>query len=165
MCCGIVANLYQFILDKNILVICILCLLVVTMTTLAVILMLLPHSKIKHEGFRAPFVPLITVFTASINLYLMTSLHWITWLLFLVWMAIGLVLYFLYGIKNSSLIVKREEDWEDPEGEADSADTVIPVSTNDVTQPLLQQNLFSSNNLTTMVSVTESLLPYTYCLS
>lgn len=45
LCCGIVANLYQLILDKNILVICILSLLVVTMTTLAVILMLLPHLK------------------------------------------------------------------------------------------------------------------------
>lgn len=33
----------------------------------------------------------------------MTNLHPYTWLRLLVWMSIGLVIYFVYGIKRSSL--------------------------------------------------------------
>ena len=38
-----------------------------------------------------------------INLYLMTELGWTNWLMFAVWLAIGLVVYFSYGYKKSKL--------------------------------------------------------------
>lgn len=38
-----------------------------------------------------------------INLYLMTELGWTNWLMFLIWLSIGLVIYFMYGHKHSKL--------------------------------------------------------------
>lgn len=39
--------------------------------------------------------------SAFINLFLMTSLNSATWVRFSIWFAIGFVLYFGYGIRNS----------------------------------------------------------------
>lgn len=41
-------------------------------------------------------------------LYLMTELGYINWLRFLIWLAIGLVIYFTYGYKNSRLNKQQE---------------------------------------------------------
>jgi basic amino acid/polyamine antiporter, APA family len=38
-----------------------------------------------------------------INLYLMTELHAQNWIWFVIWLALGLVVYFLYGYRNSKL--------------------------------------------------------------
>jgi heme/copper-type cytochrome/quinol oxidase subunit 2 len=40
------------------------------------------------------------------NLYLMTELGASNWLIFVVWLAIGLVIYFSYGYKQSKLAQK-----------------------------------------------------------
>lgn len=47
-----------------------------------------------------PWIPLIAVITCG---YLLLSLPLITWEAFLVWMVIGLVVYFSYGYRNSQL--------------------------------------------------------------
>ncbi|MFA6335145.1 MAG: amino acid permease [Bacteroidales bacterium] len=46
---------------------------------------------------------LIPVLGLLINIYLITELGVTNWLRFLIWLAIGLVLYFLYGHKHSKL--------------------------------------------------------------
>lgn len=46
------------------------------------------------------FIPIAGLLT---NLYLMTELGITNWLRFLIWLAIGLLLYFLFGIKHSKL--------------------------------------------------------------
>lgn len=46
---------------------------------------------------------LIPVFSLIINLYLMTELGITNWLRFLIWLIIGLFLYFTYGNKHSKL--------------------------------------------------------------
>jgi APA family basic amino acid/polyamine antiporter len=53
--------------------------------------------------FRTPWVPLIPILGAGFCLLQMFSLPWDTWLRLIVWMALGLVIYFLYGIKKSKL--------------------------------------------------------------
>jgi APA family basic amino acid/polyamine antiporter len=35
------------------------------------------------------------------SLFLITQLHWATWLRFAIWLVIGLVIYFSYGRKHS----------------------------------------------------------------
>ncbi len=40
--------------------------------------------------------------------YLMTELGWTNWLRFGIWLAVGLVIYFLYGHKNSKLSAKAQ---------------------------------------------------------
>lgn len=48
-------------------------------------------------------LPVLGILT---NLYLMTELGWSNWLMFIIWLIIGLTIYFLYGYKNSKLAKK-----------------------------------------------------------
>ncbi|CAB3386521.1 Hypothetical predicted protein [Cloeon dipterum] len=51
--------------------------------------------------FRVPLVPLIPGLSIFINIYLMLMLDPNTWIRFAVWMAIGFLMYFSYGIWQS----------------------------------------------------------------
>jgi APA family basic amino acid/polyamine antiporter len=53
--------------------------------------------------FRMPWVPVLPVLSALVSLILMLGLPRATWERLLVWMAIGVVLYFAYGRKHSRL--------------------------------------------------------------
>ncbi len=53
--------------------------------------------------FRTPLVPLVPILGILINLALMAGLGLITWVAFLLWMGIGLVVYFSYSRKTSAL--------------------------------------------------------------
>ena len=55
------------------------------------------------RGFRTPLVPLIPLLAIGSCLWLMLNLSAGTWLRFLVWLAIGMVIYFLYGVRRSRL--------------------------------------------------------------
>ncbi len=55
------------------------------------------------RGFRVPFAPLISPLGILCCTALMISLPGVTWLRFLVWLLIGLAIYFCYGIKKSML--------------------------------------------------------------
>jgi APA family basic amino acid/polyamine antiporter len=58
--------------------------------------------------FRTPFVPLVPILGILTFLGLMLSLPLETWFRLIIWMVIGLLIYFLYGIKNSR-IARGEE--------------------------------------------------------
>jgi basic amino acid/polyamine antiporter, APA family len=51
--------------------------------------------------FTVPFVPALPIASAAISLVLMASLPWATWERLIVWMAIGVVMYFAYGARHS----------------------------------------------------------------
>lgn len=53
--------------------------------------------------FKTPLVPFVPVMGILCCLYLMTGLPKDTWIRLLVWMGIGLVVYFTYGIRKSRL--------------------------------------------------------------
>ncbi|MDQ7095991.1 amino acid permease [Desulfosporosinus sp. PR] len=55
------------------------------------------------RSFRVPWVPLIPILAALFCLFLMFQLPLITWIRFVVWLVIGLFIYFLYGIHHSVL--------------------------------------------------------------
>jgi APA family basic amino acid/polyamine antiporter len=57
----------------------------------------------KVAAFRTPFVPLTPLLSILFCLALMLSLPLITWIRFLVWLAAGLLIYFFYGVRNSTL--------------------------------------------------------------
>jgi APA family basic amino acid/polyamine antiporter len=59
-----------------------------------------PDAK---RGFRVPMLPLVGTLGVLFNLTMMISLGWENWVRLVVWMAIGLLIYFLYGQKNSKL--------------------------------------------------------------
>ncbi len=56
-----------------------------------------------ERGFRVPFVPLFPLIGAGLCVYLMTRLPLVTWLRFVVWLALGLTLYAFYGRVHSRL--------------------------------------------------------------
>jgi APA family basic amino acid/polyamine antiporter len=53
--------------------------------------------------FKTPWVPVIPILGAFFCLLQMASLPLDTWLRLIIWMAIGLFIYFLYGIRKSKL--------------------------------------------------------------
>ncbi|MET8156879.1 amino acid permease [Sphaerisporangium sp. NPDC005289] len=53
------------------------------------------------RAFRTPLVPVVPVLSVLACLYLMLNLPVETWVRFLVWMALGIVLYFAYGRRHS----------------------------------------------------------------
>ena len=52
--------------------------------------------------FRCPAVPVVPVLCIGFCLFLILHLNTLSHQLFLIWLAIGLVVYFLYGMKNSN---------------------------------------------------------------
>uniref|UniRef100_A0A8C2X228 Solute carrier family 7 member 3a n=1 Tax=Cyclopterus lumpus TaxID=8103 RepID=A0A8C2X228_CYCLU len=65
-----------------------------------------PESK-EALTFKVPLLPWLPLFSVFVNIYLMMQLDRGTWCRFAVWMLIGFVIYFFYGIRNSSEGAKR----------------------------------------------------------
>ncbi|XP_016358530.1 high affinity cationic amino acid transporter 1-like [Sinocyclocheilus anshuiensis] len=60
-----------------------------------------PESKTKLS-FKVPLLPFIPVVSMFVNVYLMMQLDRGTWVRFAIWMSIGLIIYFGYGIWHST---------------------------------------------------------------
>ncbi|MFF8725976.1 amino acid permease [Streptomyces sp. NPDC015171] len=61
-----------------------------------------------HRAFRTPWVPVIPIVSVCASLWLMLNLPAETWIRFAIWMAIGFVVYFLYGRSHSRLAPREE---------------------------------------------------------
>ncbi len=60
-----------------------------------------------ERTFKTPFVPFVPILGAGICIVLMASLPLDTWLRLIVWMAIGIIIYFTYGIRKSKIRNKQ----------------------------------------------------------
>jgi APA family basic amino acid/polyamine antiporter len=56
-----------------------------------------------ERGYRVPFVPVFPIIGTLLCIYLMVDLPLETWGRFLIWMALGLIIYFIYGRTHSRL--------------------------------------------------------------
>jgi APA family basic amino acid/polyamine antiporter len=56
-----------------------------------------------HRPFKTPLVPLVPLLGIASAFFLMTQLEAITWIVMLIWLAIGLVIYFSYSIRHSKV--------------------------------------------------------------
>lgn len=57
----------------------------------------------RPRPFRVPGVPYTPLISIAACLYLMLQLPAVTWIRFGIWLAVGLVFYFLYGYRHSAL--------------------------------------------------------------
>jgi len=57
----------------------------------------------RPRPFRVPFVPIFPILGVLLCLVLMLSLPVMTWIRFVVWLAIGLLIYFLYSVRHSKI--------------------------------------------------------------
>ena len=78
------------------------------------------------RGFRVPLVPLVPILAVLACFWLMINLAIETWIRFLVWMMIGVVVYLSYGVKHSVLGLRERMELPgyppvEPEPVADGA--------------------------------------------
>ncbi len=57
----------------------------------------------QERPFRTPWVPVIPILGVLFNGYMMYKLGWINWARLIIWLAIGMVIYFTYSRKNSKV--------------------------------------------------------------
>lgn len=69
---------------------------------ISVIVLRKTEPDMKRE-FKTPFVPFVPILGVAVCLAMIFGLGWTNWLRLILWLAIGLVVYFSYGKKNSKL--------------------------------------------------------------
>ena len=67
------------------------------------VIMLRRTDPDQPRPFRTPWVPLVPILGVLFNGYMMYRLGWINWARLIIWLAIGLVVYFTYGQKHSKV--------------------------------------------------------------
>jgi basic amino acid/polyamine antiporter, APA family len=76
-------------------------------TLLAFVIVCIAVVVLRHTDpaqprpFRTPWVPIIPALGVLFNGYMMYKLGWINWARLIIWLAIGMVVYFGYGRKHS----------------------------------------------------------------
>jgi APA family basic amino acid/polyamine antiporter len=62
-----------------------------------------------QRGYKVPFSPVFPLLGIAFAVYLMADLPGSTWIRFLVWMAVAVVIYAVYGYRNSRLRMAHGE--------------------------------------------------------
>ncbi len=70
--------------------------------SIGVVIMRRTHPNL-NRAFRTPLVPLIPILSVIFCGYLIYSLPTTTWIGFVTWLAVGMVIYFVYGRQHSAL--------------------------------------------------------------
>jgi APA family basic amino acid/polyamine antiporter len=63
----------------------------------------------RFRPFRCPLVPFVPIMGIILCFILMLSLPIITWARFVIWMAIGMVIYFAYGYHHAGKVIKQDD--------------------------------------------------------
>ena len=77
-------------------------LLAFTIVCICILILRKTEPNIKRP-FKTPWVPFVPLLGAGICILQMVALPWATWLRLILWTAVGLIFYFVYGIHHSKL--------------------------------------------------------------
>lgn len=81
----------------------------VAFTLVCLGVLILRHTQPNmHRPFKTPFMPYVPILGMVCCLYLIANLPWLTVLRFLVWFAVGMVIYFSFGRKHSLLAKQKK---------------------------------------------------------
>jgi APA family basic amino acid/polyamine antiporter len=69
----------------------------------AAVLILRARRPDIERPFRTPLVPVVPILGILVSLGLMASLNGVTWIRLVVWLIIGMVIYFTYSVKHSKV--------------------------------------------------------------
>lgn len=72
-----------------------------------------------RRTFRVPLSPLFPLIGLALCLWMMGSLDAATWTVFGIWMAVGLMVYFGYGMRRSRLNIQHSSEQTAPAGPAE----------------------------------------------
>jgi APA family basic amino acid/polyamine antiporter len=72
----------------------------------AAVLLLRRRKPELPRAFRTPWVPLIPLVGIGFSIWLLSELAAITWMVFLGWVGLGLLVYFGYGMRHSKLAAR-----------------------------------------------------------
>jgi APA family basic amino acid/polyamine antiporter len=67
------------------------------------IMVLRKTNPAQPRPFRTPWMPVVPILGILFNGYMMYKLGWVNWARLIIWLLIGLVIYYFYGRKNSKV--------------------------------------------------------------
>uniref|UniRef100_A0A8C4YG18 Solute carrier family 7 member 14 n=1 Tax=Gopherus evgoodei TaxID=1825980 RepID=A0A8C4YG18_9SAUR len=99
----------DYIYDESWWAILLVVLMVLLIIALVFVILQQPENP-KKLPYMAPCLPFVPAFAMLVNIYLMLKLSTITWVRFAVWCFVGLLIYFGYGMWNSTLEISAREE-------------------------------------------------------
>ncbi|MBN3326752.1 S7A14 protein, partial [Atractosteus spatula] len=99
----------DYISDQSWWAVLLVVLMVLLICALVFVILQQPENP-KKLPYMAPCVPFVPAFAMLVNIYLMLKLSSITWIRFAVWCFVGVLIYFGYGMWNSTLEISAREE-------------------------------------------------------
>src|SRR5260370_411790 len=67
------------------------------------VMVLRKTNPAQARPFRTPWVPVVPILGILFNGFMMYRLCWVNWARLIIWLVIGLVVYFTYSVKHSKV--------------------------------------------------------------
>uniref|UniRef100_A0A1B6L2A0 Cationic amino acid transporter C-terminal domain-containing protein n=2 Tax=Graphocephala atropunctata TaxID=36148 RepID=A0A1B6L2A0_9HEMI len=99
--CVTQVNIEEHLEEGELWAIAVLAVMLLIMVIAVIVLWCQPKTKETRLMFKVPLLPLVPCISIFINFYLMVMLDVHTWMRFIVWLVIGMMIYLCYGVPNS----------------------------------------------------------------